>query len=147
MDTKLEDLSSEEVFLSEIEGLKRVIKEDESRLIDIKRQAKKEIESYKEEITDLKKELDKNEGVIKSLKRMKDDQEEKLKDLKYSKRFEKPSRDLREIVQRNLNEFEETRDSARVVSNESRKYQNTEELVRKHLRKRDFDWVSPRKNI
>ena len=147
MDTKLDDLSSEEVFLSEIEGLKRVIKEDESRLIDIKRQAKKEIESYKEEISDLKKELDKKEGVIKSLKRMKDDQEEKLKDLKYSKRFEKPSRDLREIVQRNLNEIGETRDSARVGSNESRKYQNTEELVRKHLRKRDFDWVSPRKNI
>ena len=83
MDTKLDDLSSEEVFLSEIEGLKRVIKEDESRLIDIKRQAKKEIESYKEEISDLKKELDKKEGVIKGLKRMKDDQEEKLKDLKY----------------------------------------------------------------
>jgi len=145
MDNKLEDLSSEEVFISEIDGLKRVIKEDESRLIDIKRQAKKEIEAYKEELSELKKELEKKEGIIKSLKHMKDDQEEKLKDLKNTKRFEKPSRDLKEIVQRNLNEIEETRNSARNFSNESRKYLNTEELVRKHLRKRDFDWISPKK--
>lgn len=140
LDSKIEDQSSEEVLMSEIEGLKRVIRDDEERLLELKRQSKKEVEGYRGEIGELRKELQKKDGVIKSLKRVKDDQDERLREIKTMKRYEKPSHDLKDLVQRNLSELEESRGA------NSDRHLNTEELVRKHLRKRgDMDWVSPKK--
>ena len=145
MERSLEDLSGEEAYVSQIEGLKQIIKEDEGRMIDFKKQAKKEIETYKQEISELRNEVKKKEGAIEGLNRIKDDQDDKLNELKI-KRFEKPSRDLKEIVQRNLNEIEVmsyNKSSERILNNS--KYMNTQELVNKHLKKRDNGWASPKK--
>jgi len=134
MERSLEDLSGEEAYLSQIEGLKNMIKDDEKRFIEFKKQARKEIEGYKQEINELRNNFERKDVAFESLNRIKQENEEKIKDLKK----EKPNRDLKEILRRNLSEID--------VGNEKKSerlkgsYMSTEELVNRHLKKRDEEW-------
>lgn len=139
MERSLEGLSGEETYLVEIEQLKQVIEDDESRYKTMKTQTKKEINNYKEQIQDLMGEIRKKDILITSLNRIKQDQAEKLVDLKDIKR-EKPckegGKELKEILQRNLSDFKGNSRREQVIS--------TEELVNRHLKKRDNMFLSPK---
>ena len=134
MERSLEDLSGEEAYLAQIEGLKNVIKDDEKRLMEFKKQARKEIEGYKQELNELRSNFDRKDVAFESLNRLKESQEEKIKDLKK----EKPNRDLKEILRRNLSEIDmgNEKKSERLRGS----YLSTEELVNRHLKKRDEEW-------
>ena len=93
------------------------------------------MENYKEEVKELRHELKKKEAFFESMRKIQEMQEiffenrenrENLLLLSGSK--EKPCKDLKEILRKNLDEFEK---------DQRKGFLSTEELVNKHLKRRD----------